>query len=250
MPDRALVLVHDPAADRRERIPGALIPALSARDIKHDVMSFVAGNEPEPELDAYDLLVVMGSKESAYDDAVPWLGPEIAFVGAAVERGLPVLGICFGAQLLARHLGGTARPAVRAEFGFTAVGSDDPELVPRGPWMQFHSDSFVPPAGTEIARNAAGSQAFASGKTLGVQFHPEVTADSFDAWLERWAAGGETPTRAPAAGVAALRSAVARHERDGVLLCDRLVGAFWARALNDWQSRRRVLRHKRPRPNR
>ncbi|HEX6524839.1 MAG TPA: type 1 glutamine amidotransferase [Streptosporangiaceae bacterium] len=230
MATRALVLVHDPAADRRGRIPGALIPALSNRDIKHDVMSFVAGSETEPDLDHYDLLVVMGSKESAYDDEIPWLARELAFVGSAVQRGLPVLGICFGGQLLARHLGGTVQPAVRGEFGFTAVDSDDPELVPQGPWMQFHTDTFVPPAGTEIARNAVGSQAFASGKVLGVQFHPEVTVDSFDSWFERWVTEDDMPTGASGTDINDLRSALARHESESMLLCDRLVGAFCARS--------------------
>lgn len=233
MADRALILVHDPAADRRERIPGALIPALSARDVKHDVMSFVTGSEPEPDPGAYDLLIIMGSKESAYDDAVPWLAPETAFVRCAVQRGLPVLGICFGAQLLARHLGGSVRSAIRPEYGFTVIDSDDPELVPGGPWMQFHSDSFVPPAGTEIARNAAGSQAFVTGRVLGVQFHPEITVDSFDSWVERWAADGDTPPGASQSDIRALRSAVATHEHESVLRCDRLLGAFYPRNLCD-----------------
>jgi GMP synthase-like glutamine amidotransferase len=228
MATRALVLVHDPAPSRRERVPGALIPALSTRDIKHDVMSFVGGGEKEPDLGAYDLLIVMGSKEAAYDDTVPWIAPELAFTGAAVQRGLPVLGICFGGQLLARHLGGTVRPAVHAEFGFTAVETDDPERVPRGPWMQFHSDAFVPPPGTEIAHNAAGSQAFASGKVLGLQFHPEITGDSFDSWLERWSLHGETPAGIAGVDIDDLRSAVALHERESTLRCDRLVGAFCA----------------------
>jgi GMP synthase-like glutamine amidotransferase len=233
MTTRALVLVHDPAARRRERIPGALVPALSRRDIKHDVMSFVTGREAEPDIRDYELLVVMGSRESAYDDSVRWLGRELAFVGSAIRCGLPVLGICFGAQLLARHLGGTVQPAVRGEHGYTAVETDDSQVVPGGPWMQFHSDSFVPPAGTEIARNAVGSQAFADGKVLGVQFHPEVTADSFDSWLERRAAEGEAPAGGPDLDLRAPRAAVARHERDGVILCDRLIGTFCARHVGD-----------------
>jgi GMP synthase-like glutamine amidotransferase len=227
MAGRALVLVHDPAPARRERIPGALIPALSTRDIKHDVVSLVREQEAEPDLRDYDLLVVLGSKEAAYDDTLPWLARELAFVGSAVDRGLPVLGICFGAQLLARHLGGTVGPAARGEFGFTAVETSAPELVPPGPWLQFHGDAFVPPPGTEIARNDAGSQAFLAGKVLGVQFHPEITVDSFDSWLERWAAEGNPP----GAGALAVRAAVARHERSSSLLCDRLVGAFCARVL-------------------
>ena len=97
--------------------------------------------------------------------------------------------------------------------------------------MQFHSDSFVPPPGTEIARTASGSQAFRTGKVLGVQFHPEITVDSFDSWLERWAAEGGSPGYG--VDIDVLRADVARHERHSVLLCDRLVGAFCARNVND-----------------
>lgn len=96
--------------------------------------------------------------------------------------------------------------------------------------MQFHSDSFIPSRGTELARNAGGSQAFRTGKVLGVQFHLEITVDSFDSWLERWAAEGESPGHGVDVGV--LRADVAHPERHSVLLCDRLVGAFCARNLD------------------
>jgi hypothetical protein len=160
MATRALVLVHDPAEDRRDRVPGALIPALAVRDIKHDVASFVAVHKPEPDLDPYDLILVMGSHESAYDHRVPWLARELAFVTSAVDRGRPVLGICFGGQL---------------------------------------------------------------------QFHPEITLDSFESWTERWTARGETP--GTNLDIDALRREVARNEPPSVRMCDRLVGTFCARNL-------------------
>lgn len=233
MATRALVLVHDPADGRRDRIPGALIPALAARDIVHDVTSFVDGRDPAPVLGGYDLVVVMGSHEAADDDRVPWLAPELAFVTAALDRGCPVLGICFGGQLLARALHGTVTRAARPERGFTTVESDDPELVRPGPWMQLHADSFTPPPGArEIARNASGAQAFLAGKALGLQFHPEITVDSFESWIERWAATGNLPHNgAGGLDVDALRSDVARHESDSVRACDHLVGTFCSRYL-------------------
>ncbi|HZE33187.1 MAG TPA: type 1 glutamine amidotransferase [Actinoallomurus sp.] len=233
MTTRALVLVHDPAKERRDRVPGALTPALATRGIGHDVASLVDGHEPEPDLAVYDLVVVLGSQESAYDRGVPWLARELAFVTSAVERGLPILGICFGGQLLARSLNGTVTRAARPELGFTTVESDDPDLVPRGPWMQFHADSFTPPpVATEIARNAVGSQAFVAGKVLGVQFHPEITLDGFDSWTERWAASGESPGHGEAGlDIDALRREVADNERHSVRGCDRLIGTFCARYL-------------------
>jgi GMP synthase-like glutamine amidotransferase len=233
MATRALVLVHDPAKGRRDRIPGALVPALAARDIAHDVASLVDGHEPEPDLGIYDLVAIMGSQESVHDRRVPWLARELAFVTSAVERGLPILGICFGGQLLARSLNGTVTRAGHPEVGFTKVESDDSDLVPSGPWMQFHADSFTPPpAATEIARNAAGSQAFVAGKALGVQFHPEITLNSFDSWTERWAASGESPGHGEAdLDIDALRRAVADNEQHSIRMCDRLIGTFCARHL-------------------
>jgi GMP synthase (glutamine-hydrolysing) len=233
MPTRALVLVHDPAEDRRDRIPGALTPALTARDIHLDVVSLVGGTERRPNPDRYDLVVVMGSHESVYDRTVPWLADELALVTSALARGLPALGICFGAQLLATVLGGTVARAARPEVGLTEVESDDLDLVPRGPWMQLHSDSFTPPrTATEIARNASGSQAFVAGRVLGVQFHPEVTPDSFDSWIERWAADGTPPRNGGGSlDLYALRRDVARNEQNSAGSCDRLVDAFCARYL-------------------
>ncbi|MFI5612670.1 type 1 glutamine amidotransferase [Amycolatopsis sp. NPDC051903] len=227
MANRALILVHDPAPGRRERVPGAIAPALSTRDIKHEVVSLVAEDAPDPA--DHDLLVVMGSSESAADDAVPWLAKELAFVRAVVERGVPTLGVCFGGQLLARVLGGSVGRAALPEFGFTTVETDDAELVPAGPWLQFHSDAFVPPPGTELARNASGSQAFATGKVLGLQFHPEMTADTFASWRERWAAAGWAP--GSEVDVERLRADIAAGEARGLELCDRLVGAFCAATL-------------------
>lgn len=231
MSTRALVLVHDPAEGRRHRIPGALVPALATRGIGHDVASFVDGADPE--LGGHDLVVVMGSQESVYDRTVPWIARELAFVTSVIRRGVPVLGICFGGQLLARALGGTVARAARPEIGFTEVDSDRPDLVPAGPWMQFHADAFVPPpTATEIARNAHSSQAFVAGKVLAVQFHPEITPDAFDSWVERWAAdGGASGNGVRERELDALREAVARNERRSTGLCERLVGAFCAQHL-------------------
>lgn len=225
MPGRALVLVHDPAPDRRDRIPGALLPAFSSRDIEHDVACFTTGQDRVPDSVEYGLLVIMGSEASAYDDRVDWLLPEREFVASALSRGLPALGICFGGQLLARVLGGTVARAPRGEFGYSTVTTNDSELVPSGPWLQFHADAFVPPEGTELAQNTIGSQAFLAGCALGVQFHPETTSDSFAAWEERWRAVGKRQR----VDLDAIRSQVARNEEATIRQCDQLVGTFISR---------------------
>ncbi len=139
-----------------------------------------------PNLDDYDLIVPMGAPWGAWDDACigTWLTPELAWVREAVTSGKPVLGICFGGQLVARAMGGSVARAPHNEIGWVGVWSDRPELVSEGPWFQFHYDRWtVPPGATEIARNPMASQAFVINKTLALQFHPEVTGDSLHGWL-------------------------------------------------------------------
>lgn len=230
MSGRALTLVHDPAPTRRDRIPGALAPAFADRGLELDVASCVDPAETAPDGRNHDLLIVLGSHESARDDQVPWLAREIALVTAALRRGQPVLGVCFGAQLVARCLGGSVHPSRRPERGVVGVESDDPDLVPAGPWMQLHSDTFtVPVGGVEIARNDSGTQAFSIGNVLGVQFHPEITTDSFASWVERWSEEGVPGTDTPR--VDDLRRQIARNEQHSVEACHRLVTTFCARHL-------------------
>ncbi len=145
-----------------------------------------------PALDDYDLIVPMGSPWGAWDDSCigRWLAPEIDWIRQAVTSGKPVLGICFGGQLIARAMGGSVAPGRKGEIGWTAIWSDRPDLVSNGPWFEFHYDHWqVPPGATEIARNPVSSQAFVINRSLAVQFHPEVSYESLHGWLV-W--GGDT----------------------------------------------------------
>jgi GMP synthase-like glutamine amidotransferase len=97
-----------------------------------------------------------------------------------------VLAICFGAQVVAGALGGVVERAPRPEIGWHTVDSVAPDVIHPGPWMQWHGDRFTLPAGaTLLATSAIGPQAFRLGRTLAVQFHPEVTTSI----VERWSAG-------------------------------------------------------------
>lgn len=196
-----------------------------------------------------DLVVVMGSDAAAYDDTVPWLAAELAHLARVVERGVPVLGICFGGQALARVLGGTVAPAVRAEHGLTRVHSLDPALVPTGPWMESHSDAFtLPPGAQEVARTDVCLQAFTAGPHLGVQFHPEMTPATLATCVAQWRADDAfsglreegldldavTADLDREAGVLADRCrelVTAFCRRAGLLETDRSVGPAGARAL-------------------
>ena len=201
---RALCVQHDhvsptgPISERlRER--GFEIDEILIVDERHADAPNV--NFDFPDASDYDLLVPMGAPWGAWDDKEigRWLVPEIAWLRAALQRDMPVFGICFGGQLMSRALGGAVAVARRPEIGWTAVHTDDPELVASGPWFEFHYDRWTVPAGAlEIARTASASQAFTHGRSLAVQFHPELTASSLEGWLnaggaEKVAADGKDP---------------------------------------------------------
>lgn len=148
-----------------------------------------------PDPGDYDLVVPLGAPWGAWDDACigNWLLPEIEWIRGMVESHKPVLGICFGGQLVARAMGGSVAPGPHPEIGWTNIWSDEPDLVSNGPWFQFHYDRWeLPPEAIEIARNPAASQAFIINKTLAVQFHPEFESAGLGGWLD-W--GGVTKVR-------------------------------------------------------
>ena len=139
-----------------------------------------------PDFADYDVIVPLGAPWGAWDDdrIGAWLKPELDFISEAISTDVPIFGICFGGQLLARALGGSVSPGPKPEIGWTVVHTDRPDLVPAGPWFQFHYDRWQLPAeALEIARNSAASQAFTNGRNLGVQFHPELTPEMLLGWL-------------------------------------------------------------------
>jgi GMP synthase-like glutamine amidotransferase len=172
--DRVLVLQH-----QDDDGPGHLATYLAAAGVPWDVVDVTAGL-PEP--GRYGALVVLGSKESAFDDTVPWIPRERTFVAACAHAGTPVLGICFGAQLLAIVLGGSVRRMSEAEYGWTLVGGDSPI---GGTWFMWHQDEILlPPGAVALSRGARCLHVYASGDHLGVQYHPEVGLAEIEEWLE------------------------------------------------------------------
>jgi GMP synthase-like glutamine amidotransferase len=140
-----------------------------------------------PDASDYDVIVPLGAPWGAWDDACigNWLTPEIEWIRAAVSSGKPVLGICFGGQLIARAMGGSVAPAPKGEIGWANIWSERPDLISNGPWFQFHYDRWqLPPGATEIARNPVASQAFLINNSMAVQFHPELNAAGLKGWLD------------------------------------------------------------------
>jgi GMP synthase-like glutamine amidotransferase len=135
----------------------------------------------------YDLIVSLGSEFAAFDDSKPFVPREARLMRHAVDADVPILGLCFGGQMLARVLGGSVSRSDVSEIGWLPVRSSDAELVPEGPWFQWHFDTFtVPPGAEAVAETDAGPQAFVAGRSLGLQFHPEVTPQIMDDWVREY----------------------------------------------------------------
>jgi GMP synthase-like glutamine amidotransferase len=189
--------------------PARLSGWLYARGIDHVVSpAWNGGAPPEPREHAF--IVSLGHSSSAADTHDPRVAAEHALLARAVEQGVPVLGLCYGGQVLAAVLGGRVARAAAPELGWLdGIETDDPAQVPPGPWLAWHFDSWtVPPGATEIARTRDASQAFRHGPHLAVQFHPEATTDVVAVWSRSDGVAADLdapPERTAAAEAAAYR---------------------------------------------
>ena len=140
-----------------------------------------------PDPTHFDAIVPLGARWSVYDEALTstWVGAETQLVLDAATAGIPTLGVCFGGQLLAQAFGGQVMRSDQPEIGWYDMDSDLPEVIPGGPWFEWHFDRFtVPPGATEIARTGTTPQAFMVGRTVGLQFHPELDPELLELWLD------------------------------------------------------------------
>jgi GMP synthase-like glutamine amidotransferase len=182
----------------------------------------VPGGGPLPALAGVDHAVVLGAASSV-SDPDDWIAAELGWLRRADAAGVPVLGICFGAQALCAALGGQVEAMERMEIGWTTVESAEPGLIPAGPWLEFHGDRCLPPPrATVLARNGAGVQAFRIGRHLAVQFHPEVDGRQLKRWLD---AGGAADAQRLGLDPDRLLADTIREEPAARQRADRLVAA-------------------------
>jgi GMP synthase (glutamine-hydrolysing) len=191
---RALVLSHVPFEDL-----GSLEPCLKQRGFSIEMVDASTTEFPLPQAATCDLLIILGGPIGVYEsEAYPFLTGEIECIRRRLESGRPVLGICLGAQLMARALGAKVYPGSNgAEIGWApleAVGPGGPpvwfkHLISNGlASFHWHGDTFDLPSGAELLARTKlyENQAFAFGRNaLALQFHPEVIAKG----LERWYVG-------------------------------------------------------------
>jgi len=176
---------------------GTIEKILEKAGIGHEYVDLFHGAGPPLTLEGYSGLVVMGGPMSVNEtDRYPFLTLEEQLVQEALEKGLPVLGICLGAQLLAKALGARVRPNPRKEIGWyplhlTQEGRrGDPLFRSFGPEemvFQWHGETFNLPRGAVHLASSplCANQAFRYGRTAyGLQFHLEVTKQMIEEWLE------------------------------------------------------------------
>ncbi len=195
-----------------ENFPGAPAGLFGAwLERTHGARLHVVSPEALEAAPAADLIVTLGSPAGAWED-IPWVHAQRRFLQDRMEAGTPVVGICFGAQILATAIGGRAAPMGDRTFCGWHANEHVADDVWRGPWVRWHGDHLEVPEATEVlARDQGTVQAFhhvapSGANGVGVQFHPEAGPEDANFWATKTpdmlARAGTTPEAVAAQGAA------------------------------------------------
>lgn len=177
-------------------ILGTLDPLLRSYGFRNRYVNFGRDPKAEPRLDGYHGLVVLGGPMNVDEvERHPHLATEVRVLREAIEREMPVLGICLGAQLIAGALGAAVRKSPETEIGWydvapTEAGRSDRligHFAATEKIFQWHGDTFdLPEGGVHLASShACTNQAFRYGENVyGLQFHLEVDEPLIGRWLD------------------------------------------------------------------
>lgn len=183
---------------------GLLEPLLLQRGFEIRVLDVPVTRLPKAALTDAELVVVLGGPISVYEEHLfPFLVDELAVLEGRLQRNAATIGICLGAQLMARVLGARVYPGEEQEIGWSrlqlteqgkrhALSAFDEQRV-----LHWHGDTFDLPRGAELlaSTEVTPHQAFAwNDVAIALQFHLEVTAEALEAWyvghaveLSKWA---------------------------------------------------------------
>ena len=176
--------------------PGYLGTLLEQRGVDYEVICLDEGIDVPMNAGEVSGLVIMGGPGNV-NELTGWMLQELELIRRAAKSGVPVLGICLGAQLISKALGGEVYRGENLEVGWHQVeripvtgGHNWFDGLPaRFEVFQWHEHSFLPPPGAvPLARSAcAEQQAFALGNILAMQFHLEMTPESISGLVRRYA---------------------------------------------------------------
>lgn len=206
--------------------------ALRRRDVQIEIAEVFA-TDRLPDVEAFDAVMVFGSPASCLNlDDDPGLVRARDLVRRAVALEKPVLGVCFGGQLLAHVLGAAVQRAPVGEFGryeirLTAEGVRSPlfEGFPSAfGSVEYHQDTFDLPEGATLlaSTDLCPHQAFVLGRSVGLQFHPESSLRQVSTWTAAYPEGPASVGKTCDEVLAEYRAAAAEHAG----LCERLVDNF------------------------
>jgi GMP synthase (glutamine-hydrolysing) len=177
--------------------PGLIEYCLKQEKMPYQILNLTPGVHL-PKLEDITHIVLLGGPMNVYEeDHYPFLREEDLFIKEAIQRGKTMLGICLGAQLIAKALGAKVFKAPAKEIGWcdvslTEIGSQDPlfsDLPKTFSVFQWHEDTFEIPKGGKLIATSSPipHQAFRYGeKVYGLQFHLEVTEEMIREWLETY----------------------------------------------------------------
>jgi GMP synthase-like glutamine amidotransferase len=186
---RVLSIIH-----QEDAASGVFADAAAERGDELTEWSISNGARPPRPAESYDAVLVFGGAMHVdQENRHPWLRNEDELLRGLLDRRIPVLGVCLGAQLVAKALGTRVGPLARPQIGWydveqTPEAADDPlfaDLPRRFSSFQWHSYGFDLPANAvPLARDPVCLQAYRAGeRAWGIQFHAEVTKESVDDWF-------------------------------------------------------------------
>ena len=175
--------------------PGYLCTYFDKRQITYKKIQANDNIRKDIRFDEISGFVLMGGPHSANDDH-HWIAEEIKLIQQAVEQGIPLMGVCFGAQLISKALGGDVFKAARMENGWHQIEVDtavlEKERLGKLPVsfeaFQWHEDVFTNPVGAipVFTGEHNDNQGFVYGKALAMQFHLEMTEHMVHDWLSHY----------------------------------------------------------------
>lgn len=175
--------------------PGYLCVYFDKRNIPYRKINIHEQPLLECDLDSFSALIFMGGPYSV-NDHHDWIKHELNLIRHAIQKDIPMMGVCFGAQMISKALGAEVKPAAKMEAGWHRITADTSnlktthglDLEESFEVFEWHEDTFsIPQGATPIFKGkSTKNQGYIYGKILAMQFHLEVTEQMVAEWLDRY----------------------------------------------------------------